>query len=139
MSYVYSRALTAQGPIFECRFVKPGTTSGTGLQAAGATDSIIGVTMQFNHPQTGQRFDYVPFGPAQLLLGGQVNAGDLLTSDANGCGITVTRHAHVENTSAAYTENANTATAPTVRIGAMALVPGNEGDVIDVIVVQTLA
>jgi hypothetical protein len=139
MSYLFNKSRTAQAAVAECRFVKPGAQPYTALQAAAETDSLIGVSLQFFNPQAGQRFDFAVIGPAKLQLGAAVNDGDLLTSDANGCGITAIRHAHTENTAAAYAENATTAAAPAARIGALALSAGNAGDVIDVVVLPLLA
>lgn len=139
MSYLFNKSRTAQGAVAECRFVKPGAAPFTASQAAAETDSLIGVSLQFFNPQDGQRFDFAVLGPAKLQLGAAVADGALLTSDANGCGITAVRHAHTENTAAAYAENATTAVAPATRIGALALSAGNPGDVIDVVVLPLLA
>jgi hypothetical protein len=138
MMYGYARARTAQGAISPCRFVKPGTTPFTGLQAAAETDPIIGVSLEFNNPQAGQRFDFAVIGPTKIELGGTVADGDLLTSDSEGRGITATRHTHTENTAAAYAQNATTAAAPVARVGAMALSAGVLGEFIDVIVLPIL-
>jgi hypothetical protein len=136
--YLLNKTRTAQGPIQELRFVKPGTAPYTAIQASSGSDSLIGVCMQFFHPRAGEQFDFVVLGQAQIELGGTVNDGDLLTSDAEGRAITAVRHAHVENTAAAYTENATTNAAPAARVGAMALMAGNLGDVIDVVVLPNL-
>jgi hypothetical protein len=135
MSYVYNRTRTAQAAIAPYRFVKPGTINYTAVQASAPTDSIIGVSLEFYHPQAGERFDFAIAGPAQIEVGANpVADGDLLTSDANGMAVTVTRHAHTENLAAAYTENAITAPAASVRVGALALMAGQPGDIIDVYV-----
>lgn len=139
MSYLFNKSRTAQGAIAECRFVKPGTAPFTASQAAAETDSLIGVSLQFFNPKDGERFDFAVLGPAKLQLGAAVADGALLTSDANGCGITAVRHTHTENVAAAYTENATTAAAPAARVGALALSAGNPGDVIDVVVLPILA
>ncbi|HVJ53458.1 MAG TPA: hypothetical protein VM689_13405 [Aliidongia sp.] len=122
MSIGHSRARTAQAAIVQCRFVKPGTQSGTAIQAAAATDSLTGVSQLFNNPQAGQRVDVIVAGPAKLELGATVKDGDLLTADAEGRGVGI-----------------GAAPAAGTRVGAQALFPGNVGDVIDVIVVNSLA
>jgi hypothetical protein len=140
MSYVYNKSRTSQGPIVPYRFVKPGNAAYTAVQAAAPSDSILGVSLQFtNVTQVGQRFDFAVFGPAQIELGANVADGDLLTTDSEGRGITAVRHAHTENTAAAYTENATTAAAVPVRVGAIALQSGVVGDIIDVVVLPLLA
>lgn len=139
MSHAYSRARTAQGAISPCRFVKPGTVNYTGAQAAAETDTIIGVSLEFNGPADGQRFDLALLGPAKIELGGTVADGDYLTADSEGRGVKATRHTHTENTAAAYAQNATTAAAPVARVGAMALAAGTIGEFIDIIVVPILA
>lgn len=139
MDYLVNRARTAEAQIGECLFVKPGQAPGTVVQATGSGDQIVGTSMQFYHPRPGQRLDVVLLGPAKLKISGHVNDGDLLTSDANGRGVTVTHHAHAENTAAAYTQNAETSAATPVRVAAMAMESGDDGETINVIVLHTFA
>jgi hypothetical protein len=59
----------------------------TVVAAAAATDSLMGVTTEIAAAQ-GERADVVHGGTPYVQLGGTVNAGDWLTSDANGHAIT---------------------------------------------------
>ncbi len=98
------------------------------VPAASATDSIIGVSDNVA-AAIGERVDVIRFGIAPVIYGGVVTRGDLLTTDANGNAVSVTRHTHTENTAAAYTQNATTSTASVVRIIGVAEESGVAADI----------
>ena len=77
------RNYTAEAAIAAHRIVKPGATDGSVLQAAAATDALIGVTEGLA-PEAGERVDTVKSGIADVEYGGAVTRGQLLTADADG-------------------------------------------------------
>lgn len=104
----------AEGAISAYRFVKVGANDYGALQAAAATDKIIGISTEID-AASGERVDVVHEGIAFLKLGGTVARGDPLTSDASGQGVV-----------------ANPATGVNNRIGGFAVISGVNGDVIPV-------
>jgi len=121
MDEVLVKNRVADGTIYQNRFVKEGTTGdGYALQAAASSDLIIGVsalptnTTTPNYALVGVRLDIQHVGIADLLIGGAVTRGQLLTSDADGKGVAVS--------------------AAGQRVGAMALQSGVTGDIIKVLV-----
>lgn len=145
MAYDYNRTRTATTAVAPFRFVKAASQATPAgqlapplqcAQAAGPTDPIIGVSLQFTNAAAGDRAEFAVFGPGKVQVGATaVNDGDLLTSDANGCAATAVPHTHVENEAAAYAQNATTGPAALVRVAAMAIEPGNPGDVIEIVLV----
>lgn len=103
------------------RFVKPGANDYEVIQAAAATDLIIGATMELgvsaNDITKGKtRLDVMHIGIAEIELGGNVTRGQKLTSDANGKGVAAAPGAGTNNS-----------------IGGTALVSGVSGDIIPVL------
>lgn len=78
---------TAGAAIAPYRIVKPGASDGVWLQAAGATDALMAVCESVG-PATGERFDAVKSGIADVEFGGIVTRGDPLTSDSVGRAVT---------------------------------------------------
>jgi hypothetical protein len=78
---------TAGGAIAARRIVKPGAADGAVLQAAAATDALIGVCGSIG-PASGERVDVVKSGIAEVEFGGNVTRGDPLTSDGSGKAVT---------------------------------------------------
>jgi hypothetical protein len=87
---------TAEGAIAKHRIVKVGAADYGVLQAAAATDKLIGVTTEVDADQ-GERVDVVHAGIVDLELGGNVAAGDLITSDADGKGVAAAPGAGANN------------------------------------------
>jgi hypothetical protein len=112
-----TKSYLTEGAISAARFVKVGANDYGVLQAAAATDKIIGISTEVDSV-SGERIDVVHSDIADLKLGGTVARGDLLTSDASGQGVTAAPGAGTNN-----------------RIGAMALISGVSGDVIPVLVI----
>jgi hypothetical protein len=104
----------AEAAIAAYRFVKPGTTDLSVVQATAATSLLLGISNQVGAAITTTA-DYIIQGEAELELGGTVVRGGRLTSDASGKGVA-------------------TVTAGDI-LGAIATVSGVAGDIIPVIVI----
>jgi hypothetical protein len=78
------------GAISKYRIVKFGSADGAVVQAAAATDKLVGVTTALDAASTDARVDVIRAGIAEVEYGGNVTRGDLLTADANGKAITAT-------------------------------------------------
>lgn len=81
------KAFTASGAIAPYRIAKFGSADTAVLQAAAATDAMIGVIGPFG-PASGERVDVIMSGLAEIEYGGTVTRGDLLTSDSSGRAVT---------------------------------------------------
>lgn len=91
-----NRAYTAGGAIAAFRIVKLGSNDGEVVQAAAATDALVGVCESVG-PASGERCDIVTVGVADVEFGGSVTRGALLTSDANGKAVAAAPAAGVNN------------------------------------------
>ena len=109
---------TAEAAIAAYRIVKPGAADGGVLQAAAATDALMGVTGSVA-PASGERVDVIKSGIAQVELGGTVTRGGPITADASGKGVAAAPSAGSNN-----------------RLIGFAEVSGVSGDIIDVLVAQ---
>jgi len=78
------KTLTAAGTIANRRLVKFGSNEGEVVQAAAASDAIIGVADCPNGAVSGDKIDIVLLGLCDVEFGGTVSAGALVTSDASG-------------------------------------------------------
>ena len=65
------------------RIIKHGADDDNVIQAAAATDKIMGVTTLLDI-DSGERIDVIEHGIAEVEFGGTVTRGDPLTADANG-------------------------------------------------------
>lgn len=74
---------TAGAAISPYRIVKVGANDGEVLQAAAATDYLMGVCESVG-PASGERCDIVKAGLADVEFGGAVARGKPVTSDADG-------------------------------------------------------
>lgn len=81
---------SAEAAIAAYRIVKFGAADGGVLQAAAATDKLVGVTDRLAAAVAGDRIDVVRSGITEVEYGGTVAAGDLLTADASGRAIVAT-------------------------------------------------
>lgn len=84
------KSYSAEGAIGAYRIVKFGAADGGVLQAAAATDKLIGVIDRIPAAASGDRVDVIRSGIAEVEYGGTVAAGDLLTADASGRAIVAT-------------------------------------------------
>ncbi len=128
----------AGGAISKRRFVRFGADDKTVVQAAAATDSIIGVSTDVD-TVLGEPADVIHGGIALVEAGGVITRGQAVTSDANGKAVAATRHTHVENTAATYTQNAQTAAGSGERIAGFALASAVAGDLIPVLLQPSFA
>jgi len=117
---------------------KFGSDDNTLSPAAAATDSLIGL-FQHTTAEAGEEVRVLMSGISRVVLGGTVTRGNRLTSDANGKAVSATRHTHTENTAASYTQNATTQAASAVNTIGIALASGVSGDIIPVLLRQSLA
>jgi hypothetical protein len=85
------------------RIVCFGASDGTVVQAAAATDMIIGVTEGFAYA-VGERPDIVRSGLAEVEYGAAVTRGQPLTSDALGRAVPAAPAAGVNNRLIGYAE-----------------------------------
>ncbi len=86
----------AGGAISKRRFVKFGTDDRAVVQAAAATDSIIGVSTDVD-TVIGEPTDVIHGGIALVQAGGAITRGQEVTSDANGKAVAATPAAGVNN------------------------------------------
>lgn len=80
-SYVAGAAVTKR------RIVKWGAADGQAILGAAATDSLMGVSTEVD-AESGEAFDVVREGLADVEYGGNVTRGAPLTSDATGRAVT---------------------------------------------------
>lgn len=78
-----TRTYTAGGAISPYRIVKPGSNDGEVVQAAAATDALMGVTGAVG-PASGERVDIIKSGVVPIEFGGTVTRGGPVTADASG-------------------------------------------------------
>jgi hypothetical protein len=109
-----TKSYLAEGAIGANLIAKVGANDYGALQAAAVGDKLIGITTEVA-AASGERVDVVHEGIADLKIGGAVARGDLLTSDANGQGVTAAPAAGTNN-----------------RIVGMAIISGVNGDIIPV-------
>lgn len=81
-----ARNYTAGGAIAPYRIVKPGAADGEVVQAAAATDFLMGVCESVG-PASGERCDIVKSGIADVEFAGVVARGEPVTADADGKGV----------------------------------------------------
>lgn len=111
---VLAKNYTAGGAISAFRIVKMGSNDGEVVQAAAATDLLMGVTGELG-PASGERVDIIKAGIARIEFGGNVTRGNPLTADASGKAVAAAPGAGTNN-----------------RIIGFAEVSGVSGDIADV-------
>lgn len=116
------KSYKAGAAIAQYRIVKHGADDKTVIQAAATGDGLIGICCQPGGSTTGQRVDITRTGIEEVEYGGTVTRGDLLTADAQGRAVSVTRHTHTET-------GTTTAAASPVRIIGTAEMSGAVGDI----------
>lgn len=77
------KTYTAGGTVSPYRFVKFGGSDTAILQAAAATDALIGVSGQIG-AASGEVLDITLVGIGEVTAGGSITRGNAVTSDANG-------------------------------------------------------
>ncbi|MBF0415602.1 MAG: DUF2190 family protein [Magnetococcales bacterium] len=116
MNPILTVAFTAGATINPNRIVKFDATDSVVIQAAAATDAILGVA-NYLGAATGDRVDVCLVGLADVEYGGAITRGALLTSDANGKAVAAAPAAGVNN-----------------RIIGVAMVSGVSGDIAPVLI-----
>ncbi len=117
MNELLPKTYNAGAAIAAHRFVVPGAADHAVIQAAAATHAIFGIS-DLGADAAGDRVDVHHVGIAKLEYGGTVTRGQLLTADSVGKGVTAAPSAGT-----------------TARHGALALVSGVDGDIVDVLIV----
>jgi hypothetical protein len=117
-----TKSYNAGGAINANSIVKAGANDYDVLQAAGATatEKLLGVTTEIA-ATSGERVDVILGGIADVKLGGTVARGDPVTADASGNGVA-----------------AAPATGTNNRIVGIALISGVSGDIIPVLLAQSM-
>lgn len=113
-SFAASAAITAK------RLVKFTDTAGEVAPATSATHKIAGAA-DLGATAAGQLVDVAMVGDAEVTAGGNIAAGDKLTSDANGKAVVATLAAGV-----------------TRHVFGVALAPGVDGDIIPYLVAHSV-
>ncbi len=80
---ILARNYTAGAAITAFRIVKSGANDGEVIQAAAATDLLMGVCGELA-PASGERVDIHKIGIARIEFGGTVTRGNPVTADASG-------------------------------------------------------
>lgn len=84
MNVILEKNYVAEAAIIGCRIVKFGAADGQVVQAAAATDLLMGVASRDYDAAIGERIDIMTHGIASVRLGGNVTRGQKLTADADG-------------------------------------------------------
>lgn len=90
-----TKAYTATAAVTKRRIVKFGAADGTVIQAAAATDLLVGVSVEDLDRASGDRVDVRMVGNiAEVDAGGTITRGDFVTSDASGKAVSTTTAAN---------------------------------------------
>lgn len=125
------KSYRAGGAISQYRIVKFSGDQAV-VQASATGDGQIGICCQPGGAASGERVDVTRTGIEEVEYGGNVTRGDLLTADAQGRAVSVTRHTHTET-------GTTTAAASNIRIIGMAEVSGVSGDIGHVLITPGFA
>lgn len=91
------RNFIAGGTVGQYRIVRFGAADGEVVQASAATDAILGVSCQPGSTPQGARCDVVLDGIAEVIAGGAITRGQLVTADATGAAVPAAPAAGVNN------------------------------------------
>lgn len=91
-----AKGFKAEAAIAAFTIVKMGSADGQVLAAAAVSDKLMGITSDVG-PAINERCDVILSGIADVLYGGTVARGDLLTSDASGRATTAAPGAGTNN------------------------------------------
>lgn len=97
MNPLLTKSYDAEGTIADHTIVKFGAADNGVLAATAATESLVGVTDAPGDVVSGDRVDVVQGGISDVLYGGTVTRGDLLTADASGRAVTAAPTVGVNN------------------------------------------
>ncbi|MGA0569640.1 phage cement protein [Variovorax sp. VNK109] len=121
MNVILEKTFVAGAAIAACTIVKHGAADDAVIPAAAATDSLLGVASRDFDTAIGERIDIMTQGVASVKLAGTVTRGGPVTSNAAGLGV-----------AAAPAAGSN------VRVIGVAMQSGVAGDVIDVLISQSV-
>lgn len=93
---VLTRNFIAEAAIGKMLIVKMGAADGQVLQGAAAADKLVGVSTDID-AAINERCDVQLVGIADVIYGGAVTRGDLLTSDVGGKAVVAAPGAGVNN------------------------------------------
>lgn len=91
-----TRNFKAEAAVPAFTIVKHGTADGQVVPSAAATDKLLGVSTDIA-AAINERCDVILGGIADVLYGGNVTRGDLLTADASGRAVTAAPAAGANN------------------------------------------
>lgn len=122
MNPILTKSFTAGGAIVANSIVEAGSADWEVVQANGATatDMLLGVTTEVA-AASAERCDVILSGIADVQLGGTVARGGPVTANASGLGIAAAPGAGVNN-----------------RVVGFAMISGVSGDIIPVLLAQSL-
>lgn len=96
MNVLLSKNFYADAVIGANLIVKHSAADDRVVQAAAATDKLIGISDNFA-PALNERCDVIVHGIGDVICGGAVTRGDPITSDANGKAVTAAPAAGANN------------------------------------------
>lgn len=96
MNSLLQKSFKAGAAIAAYRIVKLGAADNVVVQAAAATDALIGVANEVG-AASGERQDVVMLGIAEVEAGGTIARGNYVTSDADGKGVAAAPATGVNN------------------------------------------
>lgn len=96
------KTFVASGAIGHRRLVKFTANDGEVALATAATDKIAGVTDFPSGAPSGGRIDVVMFGPAEVVAGGNITPGALITAGAAGVALAAAPAAGTSVTTAGF-------------------------------------
>lgn len=105
----YTRTFLAAAALAHRQLVKFTANDGEVALATASTDVIAGVTDAPGGAAQGERVDVILFGPAEVVCGGAITPGAIVTAGANGAAV-----------AAAPAAGANAYTAGRLEVGAVA-------------------
>jgi hypothetical protein len=117
VSQPYTKTYVASGAIADRRIVRShASNAGQMVQAAAATEALMGIANQPKGAATGERVDVVHGGEALVEAGAAFSAGVLLTADASGRAILAAPATGVNNRIIAVAIEAASAAGDLVRV-----------------------
>ncbi len=114
---VLTKSYTAGAAVTKRRLVKFGSADATVVQAAAATDLIIGASGELS-AASGARIEVVVAGIADVEAGGSITRGAKVTADSDGKAVAAAPAQGVNN-----------------QVGGIAMVSASSGDIIPVLLI----
>ncbi len=117
--YLIRSFVAGTGGVGANRIVKLGAADGEVVNSAAAADAHLGICIQPGGSLVGVRADVAISGAAEVIAGGTITRGSLVTSDAAGAAVAAAPAAGVNN-----------------RVIGMAMVSAVAGDIFPVLLTQ---